>query len=359
MENQVIPQETPAPNNKKEQSADNDNPAPKKKSKIEKLVLLLILLVAVGAGAWWWINYNKYITSDDANLDSYRIDVAAQISGRITRQLVEEGDTVKKGDVLFEIDNASMISRKLQAEAEYQQLEAQLEVAKIDVTIARKAYEVAVLAEGLSRENYNRSKAQYSGDAIPLETLQTMEENWKSSKLQVEIAQNRIKVAQASIEVTKRQAEASQANISTLDTDLSYYQVVAPSDGVIAKRWCLPGDIINAGQTIFTLNIGSGIWVAVYLEETKFSNIYIGQEAKFTLDAYDKLTFYGRIYYIGDNAASEFSLVPPNNASGNYTKVTQRIPLKISIDKVDGDKEQKSKLKLVSGMSAEIHIIKK
>ncbi len=329
-----------------------------KKSKLKTIVLILLLIIAVVLGALWWKNYNKYITSDDANLDSYRIDVAAQISGRITKQLVAEGDTVKKGDILFEIDNSSMISRKLQAEAEYQQLLAQLEVAKIDVIVARKDYQIALLAEGLSKKNYERARTQYEGDAIPLETLQTMEENWKTSKLQVEIAQSRIQASQASIEVTNRSAEAAKANISTLDTDLSYYSVVAPADGIIGKRWTLAGDMINAGQTIFTLNMGDDIWVAVYLEETKFSDIHIGQEAKFTLDAYDKLTFYGRIYYIGDNAASEFSLVPPNNASGNYTKVTQRIPLKISIDKVTGDSKQRAKMKLISGMSAEIHIIK-
>ena len=118
------------------------------------------------------------------------------------------------------------------------------------------------------------------------------------------------------------------------------------------------GDIVNAGQNVFTLNKGKDIWVAVFLEETKFKNIYLGQDVKFTLDAYDKLTFHGKIYYIGDNAASEFALVPPSNASGNYTKVTQRIPIKISIDGVDGDKKQLNKYKLVSGMSANIKIIK-
>ena len=328
------------------------NKATPKKSRLKTIILILLL------GALWWINYNKYITSDDANLDSYRIDVAAEISGRITRQLVAEGDTVKAGDLLFEIDKSSVVSRKLQAEAEYQQLLAQLEVNEIDVVAARKEYEVALLAEELSTKNYERAKTQYDGDAIPLETLQTIEEAWKTSKLQVEIAQNRVQATRASIEVTKRSAQAAMANISTLETDLSFYQVVAPSDGIIGKRWTLPGDMIEAGQTIFTLNMGSDIWVAVYLEETKFSDIYIGQEAKFTLDAYNKLTFYGRIYYIGNNAASEFSLIPPNNASGNYTKVTQRIPLKISIDKVTGDSKQKAKMKLVSGMSAEIHIIK-
>lgn len=114
------------------------------------------------------------------------------------------------------------------------------------------------------------------------------------------------------------------------------------------------GDVVNVGQTVFTLNKGDDIWVAVYLEETKFNHIYLGQPAKFTLDAYDKLTFYGQIFYIGDNAASEFALVPPNNASGNYTKVTQRIPIKISIDRVDGDAVQKQRMKLVSGMSATV-----
>ena len=341
-----------------QQGITQDNKATPKKRRLKTIILILLLIIASVLGALWWINYNKYITSDDANLDSYRIDVAAEISGRITRQLVAEGDTVKAGDLLFEIDKSSVVSRKLQAEAEYQQLLAQLEVNEIDVVAARKEYEVALLAEELSTKNYERAKTQYDGDAIPLETLQTIEEAWKTSKLQVEIAQNRVQATRASIEVTKRSAQAAMANISTLETDLPFYQVVAPSDGIIGKRWTLPGDMIEAGQTIFTLNMGSDIWVAVYLEETKFSDIYIGQEAKFTLDAYNKLTFYGRIYYIGNNAASEFSLIPPNNASGNYTKVTQRIPLKISIDKVTGDSKQKAKMNLVSGMSAEIHIIK-
>ena len=90
----------------------------------------------------------------------------------------------------------------------------------------------------------------------------------------------------------------------------------------------------------------------------RFKEIYLGQKAQFTLDAYDKLTFEGRVYYIGDNTASEFALVPPNNASGNFTKVTQRIPLKISIDRVEGDDGQKARVKLVSGMSATVKIEK-
>lgn len=136
------------------------------------------------------------------------------------------------------------------------------------------------------------------------------------------------------------------------------YRIVSPVDGLIAKQWVLPGDLLQPGENIFTLNEGKELWVAVYLQETKFNEIRMGQSALFTLDAYPGLTFYGKIFYIGANAASEFSLIPPDNASGNYTKVAQRIPLRISIDRVEGKEKLKANLRLLSGMSANVKIIK-
>ena len=119
-----------------------------------------------------------------------------------------------------------------------------------------------------------------------------------------------------------------------------------------------PGDLLQPGENIFTLNEGKELWVAVYLQETKFNEIRMGQSALFTLDAYPGLTFYGKIFYIGANAASEFSLIPPDNASGNYTKVAQMIPLRFSIDRVEGKEKLKANLRLLSGMSANVKIIK-
>lgn len=335
------------------------SPTPAPTSKRRNLIVLSLFIIAAVVGAvLWWLDYRKYITTDDANLDSYRIAVAPQVSGVITRLYVDEGDSVAAGDPLFEIESASMISRRQEAEAQYQQLLAETEVNRISFEEAKKNLEIATLAEQLSKTNYERAKVQYEGEAIPLESYQTLEENWKSSKVEVEIARNRVRSAKAAIEASVKSGEAALANVSTMNTDLTYYHVTAPAAGSIAKRWSLPGDMINAGQTVFTMNQGSDIWVSVFLEETKFSNIRMGQDVKFKLDAYSKLTFFGKIYYIGDNAASEFALVPSNNASGNYTKVTQRIPLKISIDRVEGDKAQKQNVKLVSGMSANVKIIK-
>ena len=330
----------------------------KSSNKIRTIVMIVILVIAIVVAIFWWLNYRKYISTDDANLDSYRIDVASQVDGRITKLYVMEGDTVKEGDVMFELDNTLIISKLQAAQAQYEQLLSEVVSTKTSLIEARKNYEIAVLAENLSKKNFERAKEQFNKDVIPLETYQTFEENWKTTVLQTQIAQNRIESTQARIAATEMSALAAKANIESMSTDLSYYMISAPASGIIGKRWVLEGDVISAGQNVFTLNMNMNLWVAVYLEETKFNNIRIGQNAKFTLDAYDKLTFYGKIYYIGDNAASEFALVPPNNASGNFTKVTQRIPLKISIDNVEGDEKQKDIMRLVSGMSATVKIIK-
>ncbi|MGL4292948.1 MAG: HlyD family secretion protein [Bacteroidales bacterium] len=331
----------------------------KSHSEKKRFIILAIFLVVALIGAFlWWHNYNKYISTDDANLDSYRIDIAPMVNGQITRLYVAEGDSVKKGEPLFDLDKEAVVSRMLQAEAQYRQLIAQLEVSKTNLSELKNNLKIAELNENLSRVNYERSQKQLAGEATTLEAFQNMEEAYKTACLQKEIAKNRIQSANAQIEATQMSAEAAKANVETMNTDLGYYQVKAPADGIIGKRWALAGDIINAGQTVFTLNKNEKIWVSVYLEETKFSNIFMGQKAKITLDAYDKLTLYGTIYYIGDNSASEFALVPPNNASGNYTKVTQRIPLKISIDRIEGNEQQKVKMKLVSGMSATVKIEK-
>ena len=219
--------------------ADTTTTVSGKGEKRKIIFLIIFIIVAIVIAVLWWLDYRKYIRTDDANLDSFRVSVSAPVAGQVTRLYAMEGDAVKQGDTLFILDDSACT-------------------------------------------------------------------------------------------------------------------VMTPVDGVVGKRWVLPGDRIEAGQTAFTLNRGTDIWVAVYLEETKFKEIYLGQKAQFTLDAYDKLTFEGRVYY----TASEFALVPPNNASGNFTKVTQRIPLKISIDRVEGDDGQKARVKLVSGMSATVKIEK-
>jgi membrane fusion protein, multidrug efflux system len=131
----------------------------------------------------------------------------------------------------------------------------------------------------------------------------------------------------------------------------------APMDGIISKRWLMPGDIAQIGQSIYSLTSNNKLWVIVYIEETKVSKIHTGQKAVFTIDAFSGVKFTGTIFSIGSNTASQFSLIPANNASGNFTKVTQRVPLKISIDGTT-DNAKVSQYNILSGMSAVVKIIK-
>lgn len=330
-----------------------------KKSTNKSLIwLILILVVAVIVAFLWWWNYRKYISTDDANLDSFRVNVAARVMAPMVALHAWEGDTVKSGMLLAELDSSNVTAQLQEVIAQREEMVANLALAKADFLTSGNNLKLAEIAFNQMEINYQRAKSQYSGEAIPQEVFQNTEEAYKSARVKVEVAKNQVNVAKARIVASEASIAAAEATIESVRTELSYYRITAPVAGVIAKRWSLSGDIIQPGQTIFTINDGKDIWVAVYLEETKFRNIRLGQEAKFVLDAYSGLTFYGKIFYIGSNAASEFALIPPNNASGNYTKVAQRVPLKISIDGVEGDAAFKTNLKLISGMSATVKIIK-
>lgn len=336
-----------------------DTVNPTKGSSNKSLIwLIVILVIAFVVAILWWLNYRKYISTDDANLDSFRVNVAARVMAPMVTLYAWEGDTVRSGMVLAELDSSEVSTRLQEAVAQREQMVANLKLDKAGLLTSKNNLKLAEITFDQMAINYRRAQTQYRGNAISEESFQNTEESYKSAQVKIDVAKSQINVSLARIDAGEASIAAADASIESVRTELGYYRIVAPVDGVIAKRWSLPGDIIQPGQTIFTINEGKDIWVAVYLEETKFRTIRLGQDAEFTLDAYSGLTFRGKIFYIGSNAASEFSLIPPNNASGNYTKIAQRIPLKISIDKVEGKVDKKANLKLVSGMSATVKIIK-
>ncbi len=337
---------------------DNENPVKQKKSNKSTLWLVLILVAAVVFAFIWWWNYRKYISTDDANLDTYRVNVSSRVMAPILSIYAWEGDSIKAGMLLVELDSSNIKAQLKESIAQRDEMVANLVLDKQNLKSAKSNLKLAEIAFKLAGENYQRAKIQFEGKAIPLEVLQTQEEAFESAKVRIDMAKSQIDVSMAQIASAESAIAAAEASIESVQTNLGYYRIYAPTDGLIAKRWYLPGDIIQPGQTLYTINEGKEIWVMVYLEETKFQHIRLNQPADFILDAYPDLTFKGKIFYIGTNAASEFSLIPPNNASGNYTKVAQRIPIKISIDEVSGPHHSDKMPKLVSGMSATVKIIK-
>jgi membrane fusion protein (multidrug efflux system) len=151
--------------------------------------------------------------------------------------------------------------------------------------------------------------------------------------------------------------ETAGSQIKVLDAQLRNTRLYAPADGIVARRWLLSGDVVQPSQSVFTITISKNLWIIAFLEETKISEIHTGQNVRFTIDAFPDLKFTGKVFLVGSSTASVFSLIPANNAAGNFTKVTQRIPVRISIDGTMNNREISS-LNILSGMSAVVKIIK-
>jgi len=158
--------------------------------------------------------------------------------------------------------------------------------------------------------------------------------------------------AQYDIDLSK--ITAAKAQIGVIESQLQNTVIVAPMGGVVAKRWVLAGDVVQPGQPVFTIYDVKNIWVTANLEETKLRHIHLNDPVQIDVDTYPGVKFHGKVFEIGNYTASEFSLIPPNNASGNFTKVTQRVPIKISIE--DAPAQDGSEPILRPGMSVEVSV---
>jgi membrane fusion protein (multidrug efflux system) len=329
-----------------------------KKRKFKVYIPLAIVILAVLAGGWYWYrDYTRYITTDDAHVDADNVSVGSKILGRISVIHGDEGEFVKQGDLLCELDSTDMISQRNQAITLREQAAANLAQAGAKYTSDQKS--IKVLEIGLERatEDLNRAKSQSEGGVITTEQYDHIKKAHETAMAQLDAAKAQLIVSKSTISTASAAVESANAQVKVLDTQLRNTRLYAPADGVIARRWLLPGDVAQPGQSVLTITKSKNLWVVVFLEETKISEIRQGQNVVFTLDAFDGVRFSGKVFLIGSTTASVFSLIPANNASGNFTKVTQRIPVRISIEKADNNQDISS-FNILSGMSAVVKIIR-
>jgi membrane fusion protein (multidrug efflux system) len=264
---------------------------------------------------------------------------------------------VRKNTLLVELDSLDLLAQRNQTAAMLVQAKAQIVQvqAKLNYDIENiKIFEVSLEK---TREDFVRAKLQLAEDIITKEQFDHLQKAFETAKAQLDAAKTLLTVSRAQIESANAAAGLAYAQIQVIQTQLQNTRLYAPFEGVIAKKWLLAGDVLQPGQAVFSL-IGKTVkWVVVYLEETKLSNIHLGQKVKFTIDAYGDKCFFGKVFSVGASTASLFSLIPPNNASGNFTKVTQRVPIKISIDSEEGGSDIK-KLTILPGMSVVVKIQK-
>lgn len=292
------------------------------------MTLFVGLLFTIGMVVATYFYYTRgTVWTNDANIDAFGIDLSTDVTEKIIALYVDEGDAVKQGQLIAVLQNNVPLAEKEQAEAKIKSLSEEIEVQQAR---CRKI-----------SNDYLRARAGIADKVVS-------EQDYDHAEKDLEIIQAEIKLAYANLELAKKE-------LQVINAQLEHYTIVAPQDGVIAKRWVWLGDVTTPGQSLYTMYDLSSVWVLANLEEGKIEGVKLGAPVVISIDAYPGYLFEGNVFTIKGAAASQFSLVPQNNATGNYTKVAQRVPIKISI-RPPANFPKDQPLYLFPGMSAEVRI---
>jgi membrane fusion protein, multidrug efflux system len=330
-----------------------------KKKRLKVYIPLALVILIVLAGVWYWYkDYSSYITTDDAHVDADNVSIGSKILGRIANIYSSEGDIVKKQSLLADLDSSDLIAQRNQFFALKSQSLANLNQSQVKYESDQKSIKILEINLERAIEDLARAKSQSEGGVITAEQFDHIKKACETASAQLEAGKAQLLVSKSMISSASSSVETANAQINVIDSQLGNTKLYAPADGIIAKRWLLPGDVVQPSQAVLTMTLNKNLWVVAFLEETKIKDVQIGQSVRLAIDAFPGVRFFGKVFLVGSSTASVFSLIPANNASGNFTKVTQRIPVKISIDRADNSKDISS-FNILSGMSVIVKIVKK
>jgi len=336
----------------------------------------IVLLLAAGM---WFYSRNR-VSTDDAQVDGHLVPVSCRVYGTVEKVLVEDNQAVKAGDPLLAVDPRDIQARLDQAKGSLAQAQAQLEAAKADLERAQVAFQQARSSDiETARANVDSKKASLDKAKTDLQRMKPLAEREEISALQfdgfrtqAEVADSEWRAAQqrlgsiqreadirkvavgaaeARLASAKAQVDTARASQEGLDLQLGYTKILAPVDGVVTRKLVEAGQTIQPGQGLLTLIPLHRTWVTANFKETQLARMKPGQEAEVKVDM-NGVVLKGRVDSIAGSTGSRMSLMPPENAVGNFVKVVQRIPVKIRIDDAEAQK-----VILRPGMNVEATVI--
>ncbi len=294
------------------------------------LAAAAIVAAAAAAGfglRWYAMRFDE--STDDAQVDTDVTPVAARVGGAVTRVPVQDNQAVKKGDLLVVIDDADYEARVRQAVAELETARARAQSADAQVAAAEAGAQRAEVEAAKAKDDLARAEELRRGDAIPPErfdaaraTVRVTGAGMASSR-----AQRTAALAQAAL--AHAQVKATEAALDLARLQLSYTRVQAPQDGVISKLSAREGQLVTPGQPLAEL-VPSQTYVVANFKETQVGRMRPGQPATVEIDAYPGLKLPGRVESLSGGTGARFALIPPDNASGNFVKVVERVPVRIA-----------------------------
>lgn len=308
---------------------------------------VLVLALLLGAGVVWWLHARRYESTDDAFIDARLVRFAPRISGQVIAVHAEDNQLVHAGDTLVEIDPADEQAALDEALAQESQAQTALSQAQADLSLARAQYaQSQASAEAAAAQAKNAAQDLKRYDDLKATTPQAVAQGQldaavaaarttaaqrdaaqhqiASVRAQIAAAQAAIAGAQARIETTRAQAQQARLN-------LEYTHVVAPVTGTVARRSVAVGNYVSAGQQLLAI-VPLNIWVTANFKETQLDHMRPGQPATVHIDSCPGVDVRAHVDSIQRGAGQAFALLPPENATGNYVKVVQRVPVKIVFD---------------------------
>jgi membrane fusion protein (multidrug efflux system) len=300
-------------------------------------ILLLLVVCGTVSGLWLWCKSKTHVTTDNAFVESHIYSISARVPGTVSRVLVIDNQPVRKGDLLVEMDSSDYRTRMQNAMAQLNiaRNETSSNYAQVDAARAALNSDKAKLEQ--AELDLERGKALYKKEVIPKEQLDRLETARRVAAAKLVETEGSVRRALAILGLTGSGGKDAQiirkkAELEESRLNLSYTRVYSPADGYITRKSVEPGNNIQTGQPLMALVSLNEAWITANYKERQLTHVVPGQKVEFTVDAFPGRKFTGVVDSIMAGTGAAFSLLPPENATGNYVKVVQRIPVKILVN---------------------------
>ncbi|MCL6524387.1 MAG: HlyD family secretion protein [Thermoflavifilum sp.] len=344
------------------------------KRSVGKLIMPIVLGIVLIGGAIFgiheYIYYQHYQTTDDAQIDGDISPVVARVSGYVKDILFQDNQYVHAGDTLVILDDRDYRIKLEQAEAALKAAMANVNVsrynvqsvaANVDPAQARVA--AAQVQLWKAQQDYNRYLNLLHDHAITQAQFDAIKAQRDAAEAELEAAQKQVAALHEQVSTTQQQVKATatnidiqKANVDFAKLQLSYTVITAPVSGIVSKRNIQPGQLVQAGQTLFSIVMDSSIYVTANFKETQIGDIHVGQRVDIDVDAYPDTSFEGVVQSFSGATGAKFSLLPPDNATGNFVKVVQRVPVRIAFTHLN--EEWRKRLRPGLSVFVRVHIKK-